>query len=58
MKKVFIILYIVTIIFICVITSLIVFNNNTKVSKKIIDYCNKQEDNNFELKMSDYTNFD
>ena len=47
MKKVFIVLPIS--IFISIIVFLIIFYNSTKVSKKIIDYCNKQED---------YTNFD
>ena len=58
MKKVFIIVLIIVFISISIITFLIVSNNNTQVSKKIIAYCNKQEDNTFELKISDYTNFD
>ena len=58
MKKVFIIVVIIVFISISIITFLIVFNNNSKVSKKIIDYCNKQEENTFEIKISDYTNFD
>ena len=57
MKKLFFILPIIF-ISISIIAFLILFNNNTKVSKKIINYCNKQEANTFELKISDYTNFD
>jgi len=37
---------------------IIILSNNTKVSEKVIDFCNKQEKNNFEIKISDYTNFD
>lgn len=46
------------IICISIITLIIILSNNTKVSEKVIDFCNKQEKNNFEIKISDYTNFD
>ncbi len=46
------------IICISIITLIIILSNNTKVSKKIIDFCNKQEQSNFEIKISDYTHFD
>jgi len=46
------------IICISIITLIIILSNNPKVSEKVIDFCNKQEKNNFEIKISDYTNFD
>lgn len=46
------------IICISIITLVIILSDNTKVSEKVIDFCNKQEKNNFEIKISDYTNFD
>ncbi len=56
MKKITIVIGIIT--FIGIIALIIVSNNNTKVSEKIIKYCNKQKENSFELKLADYTNFD
>lgn len=45
------------IICISIIALIIILSNNTKVSEKVIDFCNKQEKSNFEIKISDYTNF-
>ena len=56
MKK-SIILIAIIIIFISII-SLIIFNKNIQLSKEIINYCDKQKEDIFELKLSDYTKFE
>ncbi len=52
------IIIILIIICISILSLIIILTKNIKVSEKIIDYCNRQEKNNFEIKISDYTNFD
>ena len=52
MKK-SIILIAIIIIFISII-----FNKNIQLSKEIINYCDKQKEDIFELKLSDYTKFE
>ena len=47
----------IIIIFISII-SLIIFNKNIQLSKEIINYCDKQKEDIFELKLSDYTKFE
>ncbi len=49
---------ILIIICISIMALIIIFAKNTKVSEKIIDYCNKQENSNFKIKITDYTDFD
>ena len=56
MKK-SIILIAIIIVFISII-SLIIFNKNIQLSKEIINYCDKQKEDIFELKLSDYTKFE
>lgn len=56
MKK-SIILIAIIIIFISIIF-LIIFNKNIQLSKEIINYCDKQKEDIFELKLSDYTKFE
>lgn len=57
MKKRIIIISI-TIVSIGIIALINVFTKNIKLSQKIIDYCNKKEKITFELKLSDYTDFE
>ena len=58
MKKRTITTILIIMLCISIIGLIIFFNKNTKVSQKIMTYYNKQEGKNFEIKLSDYTNFE
>lgn len=60
MKKKVTLISIILLITVCLMTvgTIIVFNKNKKVTDKIIKYCNIIEDSQFEIKLSDFTDFE